>query len=170
MPGYTLSTAFLIAVSVVAAACASQEAPTQQPPTATQAPPTETAEQPFLLSQEAFVVTRGPVSPDGLWAIFATPDLGLGTNRVGFILTSAQAPIKVPGSRVSSFYVGEAGTEEEGELVETTTAIFYPWPYGTRGIYATELTFDRVGEWRLGDVGSVTRRLDQLGGASFPRA
>ena len=144
--------ALLVSAGVLASACASEEPATQPPPTQTpptQAEPTQVADQPILLSEEAFIVTRGPISPDGLWAIFATPDLGLGPNRVGFILTSAEAPIKVPGSRVSSYYVGEAGIEGEGELVEAATASFHPWPYGTRGIYATELTFDRVGEWRL---------------------
>ena len=146
--------ALLVAAAVLASACSSEEpaaqpTPTRTAPPPTEAEPTEVAEQPILLSAEAFMLTRGPTSPDGLWAIFATPDLGLGTNRVGFILTSAQAPIKVPGSRVSSYYVGEAGAEGEGELIETATASFHPWPYGTRGIYATELTFDRIGEWRI---------------------
>ena len=146
--------ALLTAVAVLAAACSSEEVPTVPPPTATEPPPTEAPltevpETPKLLSEEAFIVSRGPVSPDGIWAIFATPDLGVGLNRVGFILASAKAAIKVPGSRVSSYYVGEAGAEGEGELVETATAAFHPWPYGTRGLYATHLTFDRVGEWRL---------------------
>ncbi len=140
--------ALLIAASVLAGACSSEEVATELPPT--EQPPTEVPEQqPILLSEEAFIVTRGPVSPDGLWAIFATPDLGLGTNRVGFILASAKEAIKVPGSQVSSFFVGEAGGEGKGTLVETATAGYHPWPYGTRGLYTTELKFDRVGEWRL---------------------
>ena len=34
------------------------------------------------------ILVRGPESPEGLQVIFATADLGLGENRIGFVITS----------------------------------------------------------------------------------
>ena len=90
---------------------------------------------------------EGPWSPDGLQAILGTGDLGLGNNRVGFVLTSRQGFVTAPVSAVSSRYLGDGGSP--GEPHETTTAEFHRWPYGERGLYTTNLTFDRPGSWAL---------------------
>ena len=89
----------------------------------------------------------GPVSADGTQAIFATPDLGVGVNRVGFVLTSPSGLVRAPAASVTSFF--SPGEESEGELKQRALAVFRPWPYGTRGLYTTHLTFDRPGRWRL---------------------
>ncbi|MDE2900916.1 MAG: hypothetical protein OXN15_07845 [Chloroflexota bacterium] len=89
--------------------------------------------------------------------ILATKDLGVGENRVSFLLTSPRALIKVPSATVTSVNLSVPDT-----TVETATAEFFLWPFGSRGNYVTDMTFDRPGEWRL-DVevteedGSVSR-------------
>ena len=54
---------------------------------------------------------RGPVSEDGLQAIFATPDLGVGRHRVAFALTSRTGLIDAPSATVQSFYAPPEGEE-----------------------------------------------------------
>ena len=90
---------------------------------------------------------RGPVSEDGLQAIFATPDLGVGKHRVAFALQSQTALIDSPSATVQSFF--EPDPEELGEPVETSFALFRPFPLVERGLYSTNLTFDRPGEWAI---------------------
>ena len=90
---------------------------------------------------------RGPVSEDGVQAIFATPDLGVGKHRVAFALQSRTGLIDAPSAAVQSFF--EPKPEGLGEPVETAFAIFRPFPLVERGLYGTHLTFDRPGEWAI---------------------
>jgi hypothetical protein len=89
--------------------------------------------------------SAAPVEPtSGLTTILATKELGVGTQRVAFLLTSPKALITVPEVRVTSHHVSSGAGSGE-----TRAATFHPWPYGVRGSYVTEMTFDRAGEWRL---------------------
>ena len=104
---------------------------------------------------------KGPVSEDGLQAIFATPDLGPGRHRIAFALTSKTGLVDAPLATVQSFYDPQDGQLDDP--VETALAVFRPFPLVERGLYATNLTFDRSGPWAiqagvLGDDG-VTRRV-----------
>ena len=103
---------------------------------------------------------EGPRSPDGLRLIFATSDLSVGDHRVGFVLTTGAGLVRDPAATVSSFYLPD-GTSN-GEPRQTALAVFRPWPYGTRGLYTTRLTFDTPGYWRLDvttlEVGAPSRR------------
>lgn len=98
----------------------------------------------------------GGDSPE-LNGILATKDLAVGDNRVSFLLTSPRALVKVPTATVKS-----VNLSAPGNVVETSTAEFFLWPFGSRGNYVTDMTFDQPGEWRL-DVevteedGSVSR-------------
>ena len=93
---------------------------------------------------------RGPVSEDGLQAIFATPDLGVGRHRVAFALTSRTGLIDAPSAAVQSFYApNEDAAAALGEPVQTALALFRPFPLVERGLYATSVTFDRPGRWAL---------------------
>ena len=82
----------------------------------------------------------GPRSEDGLQAILGTGDLGVGVNRVGFVLTSPDGIVADPVTVTSSY----DGTESE-----TVEMVYRPWPYGTRGLHTAELRFDRAGTWKL---------------------
>ena len=95
----------------------------------------------LLLQPDEVPLIEGPVSPDGLQAIFATADLGIGRNRIGFVLTAPDDFVRVPEATVSSLF--------EGEPRETVQAVFRPWPYGIRGLYTTYLTLDTQGSWSI---------------------
>ena len=122
-------------------ACSTDEAET-----ATDAPEEEPA---AVVAQRPDLVPliKGPLSADGLQAIFGTSDLGVGINRVGFVLTSATGLVTEPSASISSYFSPEDGSL--GQPVETASAVFRPWPYGSRGLYTTSLTFDREGEWGI---------------------
>ena len=81
---------------------------------------------------------------DSLTTILATKDLRVGTQRVSFLLVTPLALVKSPTASVTTRSLDGAG-----EVVETKIANFHLWPYGIRGAYSTELTFDRPGKWQL---------------------
>ena len=89
---------------------------------------------------------EGPVSPDGLRAVLGTGDLGVGTHRVGFVLTGPEGFVTTPALEVSSRYLGPGS---DGKAAETVVAEFHAWPYAGRGLYTTRLTFDRAGSWTI---------------------
>lgn len=92
---------------------------------------------------------KGPVSTEGLQAIFGTPDLGLGTQRVGVVLTSPKGLVRSPLATISTYFVGDGIGEEPAEPHQTSVAFFNPFPLNTRGIYTANMDFDKPGEWRL---------------------
>ncbi|PKB73473.1 MAG: hypothetical protein BZY75_01635 [SAR202 cluster bacterium Io17-Chloro-G7] len=76
--------------------------------------------------------------------IMATTQLRIGTQRVSFLLTTSQSLIKAPEATVSSTYQGEGQARGESKRAE-----FHLWPYGVRGAYSTEMTFEKAGLWNL---------------------
>ena len=90
---------------------------------------------------------EGPKLPDGLKAILGTADLGVGPSRLGFVLVSPNGFVTDPEVSVSSIFYGGSGSE--GEPQETVTAGYQPWPFGSRGLYATTLDFHKVGRWGI---------------------
>ena len=79
-----------------------------------------------------------------LTMILATKDLRVGTQRVSFLLATPSALVKAPTASVTTRRLDGAG-----EVIETKIAGFHLWPYGIRGAYSTELSFDRPGTWQL---------------------
>ena len=128
---------------VVAIVCSADTDPSNEPALGL---PEETETAVPLLPDEISLI-KGPLSPDGLQAIFATPDLGVGENRVAFVLTSTDDIVRAPVATVSSFYYPSEGSE--GEPRQTVPATFRPWPYGTRGTYTTSMDFDTPGSWGI---------------------
>ena len=118
---------------------------------------------------------RGPISEDGLQAIFATPDLGIGEHRVGFVLQSKTGLVRTPAVSVSFYFVDDSGNRE---LKKTALATFKVWPYATRGIYITQMDFDTAGRWELeinvleqgGDGGTAQLAFDVDQDTSAPAA
>ena len=162
----------LIAVSIaaitlaLAVACGSEPtatdpAATAPPPeaTATVAPPQPTEEQPV----EGHQPTAPPataVAPstssqgeesgyapsregEKLNVILATTVLQEGPQRVAFLLTTQTGLVKDTNVSITPVYVPD---NTPGDTVSTR---FNEWPYGTRGTFATEVEFDRPGQWRL---------------------
>lgn len=134
-------------ISVLLAACGSESTtPASVPPTAspsTVATPTApTATQ--TTESSTMAVEEVETDWDG---ILGTTVLRPGTQRVAFLLTGARALVSVPEVEISTFYINENGSLDGPH--ETLTAGFNLWPYGTRGSYTTEMSFDKPGMWRL---------------------
>ena len=109
-------------------------------------PPDTTGQEPSSRPDEVELI-KGPLSEDGIQIILGTPDVAVGTHRMAFVLQSEQALVRSPSATVVSRYMPESNGE--GERKETALAVFRPWPYGTRGTYTTQLTFDAAGRWRI---------------------
>ena len=90
---------------------------------------------------------KGPVSPDGLQAIFATPDIATGEQRIAVVLTSEKGLVRSPIATMTSFHYADGGAE--AEMRDTAVALFRPFPLGTRGLYSAQMQFDAPGEWGL---------------------
>lgn len=96
------------------------------------APDDEPAETPAAMSVASF--------PD-LEGLLGTKDLGVGTNRISFVLQTSEGLVSLPQIQVRSLF--------EGEEVEKVTGRFHLWPFGTRGNYVSEITFDKPGDWQI---------------------
>ena len=136
------SAALAVILALLATACAGGEAQPTDAPSAQQAARAQPPARP-----DRTPLVKGPVSPDGLRASLGTGDLGVGTNRVAFVLTSPTGFVAEPQVRVTSSFFETPGSA--GEVVETASAGFQQWPYGIRGSYATRLNFDRAGSWGI---------------------
>jgi hypothetical protein len=136
----TLHAASLVLILVASMACSGAEVPV-----ATPTPPTAPS-QPV----QTWSVT---VQQDGIDLIFATPDLGVGRQRVAFVLADRNGLIRLPvvHARTYEWVLGNAARPLElgPAPVESVTARFYEFPLGTRGIYVTNLEFTHMGAWVL---------------------
>ncbi len=143
--------ALVVAASLLTLACAQSREDTALSATATPADASPPEEVPLI---------KGPLSEDGLQAIFATPDIGVGRHRIAFALTSETGLVKAPSATVQSFYGPQ--TESLAEPLQTALGLFHPFPLVERGLYVTSLTFDKPGKWAiratvLGDDGLPKR-------------
>ena len=144
----------LVAFAAVIACSSEAPTPTQPPPTSTPVPPTATP-----AGVETLEATGVFEEPEQEWEtrtenediklVLATPDLGPGTRRFAVVLTDTSGIVALPVVRMASFKYPEGSTStqyREGPI-ESALARYYPFPYGTRGIHVTELTFDAPGMW-----------------------
>lgn len=126
----------ILAIAGLVAACGSDES----------TPPTP--ETLFLPADPTPIIESSTPDVETDWeGILGTTVLRPGTQRVAFLLTGARALVTVPEVEVSTFFVNEKGSV--GGPHETLIAGFNLWPYGTRGSYTTDLSFDKTGTWRL---------------------
>lgn len=107
---------------------------------------TQTAEMTRWIPGEVSPI-KGPKSVNGYQIILGTPDLGVGSNRMGFVLTSPQGFVKE--NSVDLVLLHMSGDLTRSEIKQTVIAEYHPWPYGSRGLYVTELDFDTAGIWRM---------------------
>ena len=96
--------------------------------------------------------TPSTISAQDVTPILATTQLRTGTQRVAFILESSTRLITTPTVTIATMY--------NGAPTDMAEAPFRKWPYGTRGSYAAQLTFDQPGAWIIritsdGIVGKV---------------
>ncbi len=101
----------------------------------------------------------------GFGVILGTPDLGVGTNRVAFVLTDPLGIVKFPISRVQTYFLADGPDREAEGPIESVNAQYFDFPLGVRGLYVAELELDREGIWRI-DV-SILDRAGERVGTSF---
>ncbi len=126
---------FLLAVLAVLAFACQQTAPAAG----------EDATSEYARPDELELI-KGPVSADGLQAIFATPDLATGEQRIAVVLTSEQGLVRSPIATMTTYYHPDGAAPE---MREAAVAVFRPFPLGTRGLYSAQVNFDIPGKWRL---------------------
>ena len=97
---------------------------------------------------------EGPLSEDGIQIILGTADVAVGTHRMAFVIDSRESLVTTPYATVVSRQL-----EKDNGGNETAMAVFRPWPYGARGTYTTQLTFDKAGRWQM-DVTVVSESGD----------
>ncbi len=144
-----LQLSVLAAALLVAAACGSTE-DTASPAGGSNLSSASAADPmaaPVADRPDRVPLIKGPVSPAGYRAILGTGDLGVGPNRVGFVLTSRTGFVTDPSVLIVSRYVSDAGVADKA--VQTAKAELHRWPYGNRGLYTADLDFDRDGKWAV---------------------
>ena len=127
----------LISVATIAVACSStadEESAVPEQAIPLPEPPARPDLEPLI---------EGPRSEDGLQAILGTSDLGVGTQRVGFVLTSLKGIVTVPVAKVTPRFRPTGSTE--WQPLDSVMAQFHEWPYGTRGLYTAEMRFPGAG-------------------------
>lgn len=142
--------AFHAGVAVIAvmliAACASGTLASKSTPSQ----PGATSNGNILVSLNPEVTYPESYDPEsGLKFILGTPDLGVGRQRVSFIITHSRGLFRFPVVQVESYYLPEGSPGLREGPVQTTQAQFQEFSLGTRGIYVTHLEFDRAGTWQL---------------------
>ena len=131
--------ATILTVSLFAmAACGGSAEPTPQQ---TQEP----------TAQVAAVTAVPPASDASLEIFLASSDMGVGGNRIAFgLLGSDSKPLRNASNvRLATFFLTSAG--QEGPI-EDVKASFRQWPSGLGGVYTSQVSFDRAGDWGLGVV------------------
>ncbi len=95
----------------------------------------------------------GPISPNGFYIILGTSDLAIGANRFTFAIVSQDGLLDVPSVQVKTVF--------ENQVNQITNAEFNEWPIPERGLYVTELNFDKSGFWKL-EVKFSANNLEEL--------
>ncbi len=156
LTGFTKPRDLLPAVAALAAvaAIACSSGSDGQPDAVSGAPaPTAT---PLVIEEERSLLESLEQYPSfndeasGFGVILGTPDLGVGQNRVAFVMTDSDFGIvRFPFSRVETYFLPDGpGGEKEGPI-ETVNAQFFDFPLRVRGIYVSDLNLDRAGAWEI---------------------
>lgn len=154
----TALTPALVLLALFAVACSSEQptatpiptvAPTQTPIPANTTVPEVAAGLPSSGLEEPEQEWTTRTESDELRLILATPDLAPGTRRFAMVLTDGSGIVAFPVVQVVSFKYpdGSDAVSNRGDPVEMALARYFEFPYGTRGIHVTELTFDEPGMW-----------------------
>ncbi len=145
-------TILIASLSVLPIACGSGTDSGAPIPVASEASanvsPTEELEEPRSLLDSLKQYPTYNDEKSGFGAILGTPDLGVGLNRVAFVMTdNATGIVRTPFARIETYFTPENG-ETEGPI-ETVTAQFFDFPLKVRGLYVAELNLDRAGMWEI---------------------
>ena len=129
------------------------------------------ASEPESQPQESAAASSSILAPPPSWVAIseeinlelATPDLGIGTQRFGIVLSDNDGLIKFPIVRLTTqFFPNGYESDPDPALSTSASARFYLFPFGTRGIHTTDLVFGRAGMW------SVLAEIPRPDGSSAP--
>ena len=94
--------------------------------------------------------TEWTVISEGINLELATPDLGVGMQRFGMVLSDQNGLIKFPVVNLQAdYYPSGYESELDPSVTKSALARFYLFPFGTRGIHTTDIEFDRSGKWEV---------------------
>ena len=85
---------------------------------------------------------------NGLRVILGTPDLAVGRHRVGFVLSDESGLVRLPVTRVSSFFAQTSGGEREGPVESGLGALLRVSVRHTRDVH-TRSGVRSPGTWEL---------------------
>ena len=144
----TLAAAFMVLALGLPTACAAAAPEPTATPLPTTAPTAIPATAPVAVvpdPPDAGATSGEPTREEAsIEPILATTVLNPGEQRVAFLLVGEKSLIKIPEATVSATFSGDS----EGAAQEAQ-ATFHGWPFGIRGAYSTQMTFDRPGPWQL---------------------
>ena len=148
-PSRARLTAVIALATVAAIACSSGDGASPPAAAAVTATPLVIEEERSLLeSLEQYPSFNDEDS--GFGVILGTPDLGVGQNRVAFVLTdSSFGIVKFPFSRVETYFLPDGPDGARQGPIETVNARFFDFPLRVRGIYVADLNLDRTGTWEI---------------------
>lgn len=125
----------IIAMAVVA--CGSSDKSVDEP--------SSSSAESLLTHQQNWTVISDTIDLE-----LATPDLGVGVQRFGVVLSDKSGLIKFPVVKLTAnHYPDGYESEPDSTISSTGLARFYLFPFGTRGIHSTDLEFDRSGLWAV---------------------
>ena len=118
--------------------------------------PTEAAPEPTVAPAEAESELAEPprnwtVVSDDIGAELATPDIAIGDRRWAVVLYDDSGTVKFPVILTESYFYPEGfeGSAPREGPIQEVKARYHAFPLGTRGIYVTQLEFDRAGDWSV---------------------
>lgn len=141
--------ALALGVAALAVSCGGDDAPSSGDGTPPAVPGGATA---YVLPPRSELDGPYPQYADAvstLRTVLGTPDLGVGTQRVAFVLSDGAGLVRSPAVRVQSFFFPDGPEGQAGPARANTAARFFEFPEGIRGLFATTLEFDRAGWWGI---------------------
>ena len=107
--------------------------------------------------------TPTPAQAEPLRVSMASTDMAVGENRVVFaLIRPGSGAVKDAQVEAQTFFLSGDASQVP---VQVAPAKFQTWPGGTGGVYRTDLSFDRAGDWGLGIVATFQDGLNINGGA-----
>ena len=118
--------------------------------------PTAAAPEPTVAPAKAESELAEPprnwtVVSDDIGAELATPDIAIGDRRWAVVLYDDSGTVKFPVLLTESYFYPEGfeGSAPREGPIQEAKARYHGFPLGTRGIYVTQLEFDRAGDWSV---------------------
>lgn len=136
--------------SITLVACATSDDQQEVSPPAETQNSVQVTDKPAGLSQFVELERSWTVISDEIDLELATPDLGVGVQRFGVVLSDKIGLIKFPIVKLTANHFPN-GYDFEPDVGTSTSVLgrYYEFPFGTRGIHSTDIEFNRSGLWSV---------------------